>query len=112
MGDFSFSATAECDICGAYLSASDEECDHGGEDIQTFVFRRLNGGRESMVGVESVATRKWHVLADKVDDNWIAYEYIGTREQVERRLSIGLWDSVSDLPKVSMAIDAPDDVEP
>jgi hypothetical protein len=109
MSDFSFSATAECHVCGEYLSASDEECDHDGYDVQTFVFRRLNSGRESMVGVESVATRKWHDLEEKVDDDWLAYEYIGTREQVEKRLS-KYWDSVEDLPQISMSIHAPDDV--
>lgn len=97
-------------MCGAYLSSSDEECDHDGYDVQTFVFRRLKGGRDSMTGVESVATRKWHDLREKVGDDWIAYEYIGTREQVNNRLKMRAWDSVSDLPQVSMSIHAPDDV--
>jgi hypothetical protein len=110
MTDFTFTSTSECDVCGAYLSSSDEECDHDGYDVKTFTFRRLNEGRESMTGVESVATRKWHDLEEKVGDDWIAYQYIGTREQVESMLSGTMWDDVSDLPMISMSTDAPKDV--
>lgn len=110
MGDFTFSATAECDVCGAYLSSSDEECDHNGETVDVRVFRRMHEGRDSLVGVETVPSRKWHELKDRVGDDWIAYQYLGTKDQVNKMLQSGMWDGVDDLPKVSMSLDAPKDV--
>lgn len=98
MSDFSFSATAECDLCGAYLSSSDEECDHDGESVDTHVFRRFNGGRESMQGVESTIGYKWDALEEKLGDEWKEYFWLGTREEVERMLKMPSWESVEDLP--------------
>jgi hypothetical protein len=109
MSDFSFTATAECDLCGRYLSSSDEDCDHGGHPVETHVFRRLFGGRDSMTGVESTVRHKWHKLEEKVGDDWIAYQYLGPRCSVTTMLN-GTWDSVEDLPVASTSVDAPDDV--
>jgi len=109
MTDFTFTSTAECDKCGAYLSASDEECDHDGQPVDVHVFRRINEGRESMIGVECAIRYKWHALEEKIGEDWIAYQWLGTRESVENMLN-GYWDSVEDLPKRAMSLDAPSDV--
>lgn len=103
MSDFTFSATAECEKCGAYLSESDEDCDHDGRAVHTHVFRKLGEGRDSMVGVESTTPYKWERLEETVD-NWICYQYIGPRSSVENMISHG-WDSVADLPVQEMATD-------
>lgn len=106
MSDFSFSSTAECELCGAYLSSSDEDCDHNGQDVAKHVFRRIASGRESMVGVKCCRTMAWDKLKEKVGDDWIGYEYLGTKEYVNENLSAGTWDSVSDMPRQAMALSA------
>lgn len=110
MSNFSFTATASCDKCGAFLSSSDEDCDHNGDTVSVHVFRRMGAGRDSMKGVESTARHKWHRLEDKVGSEWVTYEYLGRRESVESMLSSGLWNGIADLPKRGMSLDAPSDV--
>lgn len=110
MTEFTFSATAECDLCGAYLSSSDEDCDHDGQPVDVHVFRRLSDGRESMIGVECAIRYKWYALEEKVGDDWIAYQWLGTRESVENMLSGNMWESIEDLPHRAMSLDAPNDV--
>lgn len=110
MSDFTFTSAAQCELCGNHLSSSDEDCDHDGTPVDTYVFRRLSGGRETMKGVECAESYKWHKLEEKVGDDWIAYQFIGSRSHVEGMLSEPMWDGVSDLPIRSMATHAPDDV--
>ncbi len=109
---FSFTATARCDKCGEYLSSSDETCDHNDSTTATHVFRRLSEGRESVIKVESTAGWKWYALKEAVEDDWIAYQYIGEETAVEYRLqsSVGA-DTISGLPAITMSLDAPDGVE-
>ena len=107
---FSFTATAQCDYCGQLLGSSDEECDHDGEPVDTRVFRRLGEGRESLVGVECTPRYKWYKLAEEIGEDWIAYEYLGTKDHVNSMLDGNFWDGVADLPKISMSVDAPSDV--
>lgn len=103
MTDFDFSATANCDECGAYLSSSDEDCDHDGYPVNTHVFRRLGEGRESMEGVESTVRYKWDALEQRVGDRWIAYEWLGTKESVTNAIGTH-WESVEELPALSMSL--------
>lgn len=110
MSNFSFTATARCDKCGTYLSSSDEECDHDSEPVDKRLFRRIGEGRDSLVGVLTTPRWKWYRLKEKVGDDWIAYEYLGTKDHVNSMLDGVMWDSVEDLPKISMSIDAPKDV--
>jgi hypothetical protein len=107
---FSFTATAQCDLCGQLLSSSDEECDHEGRNVDAHVFRRLGEGRESLVGVRAVPTWKWHKLAEDVGEDWIAYEYLGRKRNVNMMLEKGFWLSVEDIPNISMSYQAPDGV--
>jgi len=110
MTEFTFTSTSECDLCGAYLSSSDEDCDHDGQSVGVHVFRRMNEGRDSMVGVECAIRYKWYKLEEKVGEDWIAYQWLGTRESVESMLSGAMWDDVEDLPMRAMSLDAPSDV--
>lgn len=107
---FSFTATAQCDYCGQLLGSSDEECDHEGRPVANHVFRRLQGGRDTLVGVKATARWKWYKLAEDVGEDWIAYEYLGTKEHVNNMLDGNFWETVEDLPKISMSVDAPNDV--
>lgn len=107
---FSFTATAECDKCGAMLGSSDEECDHDGFTVNNHVFRRLGEGRESLVGVEATTSWKWYKLAEKQGEDWIAYEYIGTKAHINAILDSDTWDRVEDLPNITMSANAPQDV--
>jgi hypothetical protein len=106
---FSFTATAKCDYCGQLLSDSDEECDHDGHDVQKHVFRRMGEGRDSIVGVETTARYKWYKLAHEVGEDWIGHEYLGEKGSVNAMLAAS-WESVEDLPKQAMSLDAPRDV--
>jgi hypothetical protein len=45
-----------------------------------------------------------------VGDDWIAYQYIGTKKQVNRWLTHGQWGGIEDLPMISMSTSAPSDV--
>lgn len=107
---FSFTATAQCDYCGELLGSSDEECNHNGASVKKRLFRRIGGGRESLIAVKSCPEWKWHKLAEAEQDDWIAYEYLGTKDHVNTMLEQRMWQSVADLPKMQMCADAPDDV--
>lgn len=110
MSDFTFSATTQCDLCGTYLSSSDETCDHNGKTISVHLFRRLREGRDSLIGVESAPSQKWNLLEEKVGDDWIAYQYIGTRSTVTSMLSGGhTWNTIEELPLIEMSIHASKD---
>lgn len=110
MSDFTFTATARCDVCGQYLSSSNEDCDHNGVTAEKHVFRQMGNGRESLVGVRATPKWKWYQLEEIVGDDWIKYEYLGSKDTVNNLLNSSTWDSVEDLPKVSMSLDAPSDV--
>ncbi len=108
MSNFSFKATAECQLCGAFLSSSDEDCGHDGREVHSQVFRRIGGGRDDIVGVKSTTPHKWHKLEEKVGDDWIAYQWLGPRESVNSMLH--LWGDIEDIPHRAMSVDAPNDV--
>lgn len=108
MTDFTFTSTSECDMCGKYLSSSDEECDHDGHTVETHVFRRMNEGRDSMVGVKSTTQHKWYALEEKIGDDWIAYQWLGTRDEVNS--SLKRYDCFAKIPMRAMSLDAPTDV--
>jgi hypothetical protein len=109
MTDFDLSASAECDICGAYLASSHEECDHNGQPVETHVFRRVGEGRESLVGVETVIRQKWNALEEAVGDDWIAYQWLGTQKTINTMLNGPSWESVEDLPSREMSATASKD---
>lgn len=105
---FSFTATAQCDACGQLMSSSDEDCDHEGKPVKTHTFRRMGEGRDSLVGVQTVFDWKWYRLKEKVGEDWRAYQYVGTKQQVNNMLPS--WGSVEELPMRAMSLDAPKDV--
>lgn len=109
MSDFTFTSTAECESCGAYLSSSSDDCDHDGRTATERVFRRLREGRESLVAVTATKDYKWHKLAENVDE-WIAYQYIGTWGEVNTMLGQSCWQAIEELPTMETSLDAPSDV--
>jgi hypothetical protein len=109
MGDFTFTSTAECDECGAYLSSSDTECEHDGRTSTKRIFRRLHEGRDSLVCVTATKDYKWHKLADNMDE-WIAYQYLGTWDEINSMLTQSCWSSIADLPAAETSLNAPRDV--
>lgn len=105
---FSFTATAQCDACGQLLSSSDEDCDHDGRSVDAHVFRRLGEGRESLIAVETTILWKWYRLKELVEDDWIAYQWLGTKEYVNSLLTPER--GIKELPHIEMSCDAPQDV--
>jgi hypothetical protein len=110
MSDFTFTSTAECEKCGAYLQSSDEDCDHDGRSVNTQVFRQFGGGRDSLQGVESTDLHKWHALSEKLGDEWWKHEWLGHKESVNAMLRKSSWSSVAELPSKAMAHRAPEEL--
>ena len=113
MSDFSFTSTAVCDYCGNMLGSSDEECDEcEPEDRKQQVFRRLTseGDSPDTIMVDAVGQHRWHKLEEEVGEDWIAYEWLGPRESVQKMVGSYMWETIQDIPKRQMSIDAPDDV--
>lgn len=100
---FSFTATAQCDLCGAYLSSSDEECDHEGENVTYQMFRRI--GTDELLSVEASDSWKWQRL-EELRDDWIAYQWLGSKERVKSFVSTPTWDGPEDVPHLEMSVDA------
>lgn len=113
MSDFSFTSTAECTYCGNMLGSSDEDCDEcSPADREQQVFRRITSTEDSpdTIMVEAVGQHRWHRLQSEVGDDWIAYEWLGPRPSVQRMVGTYMWDSIQDIPKRQMSLDAPKDV--
>lgn len=95
---FEFSATAQCDLCGAYLDSSDEMCEHDGGQIRQHVFRRLSS--DNLFIVRASDDHKWQKVADTKGEEWYAWVYLGTKPHVARQRGT---HSVEDLSHISMA---------
>jgi hypothetical protein len=91
------------------LSSSDADCDHNGEPVSDHIFRRLSEGGDSLVSIEATRGWKWFKLKEEKGDDWIAYQYLGTREQAEKMYADS--GDVSSLDAKALSIHAPDGVE-
>lgn len=114
MGDFTITATAECDYCGNLLGASDEECDEcNSSDRKTQMFRKIRANPEDIetIAIEATYQHKWYKLADELGEDWIGYEWLGPQESVRNMVRSAAWDTINDIPKRGMSTDAPNDVE-
>jgi hypothetical protein len=114
MGDFSFTATAECHYCGNLLGSSDDECENcSDDDREQHVFRKMDAddGPIETIMVEATMRYKWYKLHDEIGDDWIAYEWLGPRPSVQRMLEMDVWDTLQDIPQREMSLDAPNDVD-
>lgn len=105
---FSFTATAECEMCGALLSSSEETCSHDGEEVKEHVFRRLEQPDAEII--ESCGSWAWYKLAETVGKDWIAYQYLGTEQLVESKISSTVFPEFANLTPIAHSIDAPSDV--
>lgn len=106
---FSFSATARCDLCGEYLESSDANCDHKGQKPTEQVFRHLS--KDKTVCVEACPGWHWQSLKNMEGDEWIAYKWLGPKSLVKSMVGTVTWDTIDDLPHMSMSTDAPSEVE-
>lgn len=105
---FSFTATAQCEQCGQLLSSSDETCDHNGEEVDKFVFRRLT--QEDAEIIESTPSWRWHKLAQQVGEDWIAYQYLGRKSDVEIMVAEDVHPHFTEIRPRAISTDAPDSV--
>lgn len=108
---FSFSATARCNLCGEYLSSSDEECDHKGQKPVENMFRRIGEGEPNVVSVRACPGFHWYALKDMVGEDWIAYQWLGPKGMVKNMVGMSSWETIDDIPYRSMSTDAPKEVE-
>lgn len=66
--DFNFTASAECDRCGKYLSSSDADCDNCDDyPLRRYHFIRIGSGDIELVWAIT-PVRAWAELHDVVDD--------------------------------------------
>jgi hypothetical protein len=91
---FDLSATARCDLCGAALVDSDDDCDnHVAEDVGLHIFRRLTSPQTQ--AIRATRAHSWDKLRDLKGDDWIAWFYIGDRELVHSKLQSATIETVS-----------------
>ena len=106
---FTITASAECRYCGNLLSSSDEDCDQcSWETRDCHLFRRI--GSANLYAVYATFEHRWEAFRDRITDDWRAWEYLGTRSLVQAMLDGTIFDSVEDLPRRELSIDAP--IEP
>lgn len=53
---------------------------------------------------------RWHKLADQLDEEWKAYEWLGPRESVQNMVGRYMWETIQDIPRRQMSHEAPSDV--
>lgn len=106
MTDFSFTATASCQYCGALLSSSEETCDDCCEDeIYQQMFRRMTGDSSETVAVRSTLLHKWDRLEEVVGGDWQSYQWLGPRSEVQSMVGREPWPSIEDVPYRAMPHD-------
>jgi hypothetical protein len=106
---FEFSSTAQCEYCGNYMSTSTGECDeHTVDELSLYYFRHLSTG--DVFVVRSTYDHMWYKLADMKGEDFISWEFIGDRQYVYSMLSVSYNDSVEDIDRLLMSVDAPADV--
>lgn len=106
---FSFSATAQCDLCGEYLSSSEEDCEHNGAEPIQSMFRRI--GTSEAVTVRACPGWHWYKLKDVVGEDWIAYEWLGPKPSVQNMVGTVSFEELSDVPSQEISTNAPEGVE-
>lgn len=105
---FSFTATAQCEMCGQLLGSSEDSCSHQGEPVKEHVFRRLE--QENAQIVEACGSWSWYKLAESVGEDWIAYQYLGSPESVESKIQSDVFPTFDKLKPLALSLDAPSDV--
>jgi len=105
---FSFTATAQCEMCGQLLGSSEEECSHDGEPVEEHVFRRLEQPDAEIV--EACPSWSWYKLAESVGEDWIAYQYLGSPKSVESKIESSVFPGFAKLKPLALSPNAPSDV--
>ncbi|AGM11454.1 hypothetical protein M199_gp212 [Halogranum tailed virus 1] len=109
MAGFSFTALAECEMCGAPLSSSDEDCENcaEAEDV-LLVFRKLNTHETKTLAVSMMADRTfiWEKFAKSLDgEDPLPWVILGLSDTVEGLLEGVMFDDITDLKHNGMTID-------
>lgn len=106
---FSFTALAECDMCGEPLSSSDEECDACAEaEVVMMVFRRLQSHETRTIEVSMMVDNDflWEKFARSLDgEDPLPYVLLGTNDFVESMLDSFSVDDITDIKHRQMTID-------
>lgn len=108
MSDFSFTASAQCQYCGNLLASSDEECDDCDRSDRAQQFFRKVAGDDSLpktISLSATIEYKWDKLEAELGDDWIAYEWLGPREDVRGLLKMDHYTSVEDVPRRATSLD-------
>jgi len=105
MTDFTLTSAATCDVCGATLGSSDDSCEHDSDDVKTYVFREI--GSSTLEGVYAVPAYEWNALEQKVGDEWIAYELLGSMATVNSKIKVLRCTNIEEIPKQTHPINGP-----
>jgi hypothetical protein len=73
------------------------------------MFRHLV--EDNIVSVEACPGFHWYALKDMVGEEWIAYGWLGPKSSVKSMVGLVSWETIDDLPNMSMSLDAPNGVQ-
>jgi len=110
---FSFTALAECEMCGAPLSSSDEDCDECAESEDVLlIFRRLTSHETRTLPVSMMADRDfiWEKFAKSLAsesgvEDPLPWMLLGINDTVEALLEGPSVDDITDISHNGMTID-------
>lgn len=108
---FNFTATARCHLCGNYLGSSEEECDHDGQEPTENMFRSIGEIEPEIVSVNACPGWHWQSLKKFVEEDWIAYQWLGPKTLVKNMVDGENYESVEQVPYRTMSHQAPESVE-
>jgi len=98
---FTFVEPERCARCGSYKK---DECDHTHEN--DYLFRHVVD--KEIVEINAVGEHRWQVLKDCVGEEWLLYEYIGTKESVEYEINNMHMGGIEDIPHIDTPENAPE----
>ena len=108
MAGFSFTALAECEMCGAPLSSSDEECTDCEEAEEVLlVFRKLNSHETKTLPISMMADRNfvWEKFAKSLDgEDPLPWVILGLSDTVESMLEGCIFEDITDIKHNGMTI--------
>jgi len=92
MSNFSFTATAQCDRCGNYLSSSDEECDEClGMPLISYHFVDITGNSSEKIVIDAVNSRQaWQKLSDRDHDSPLVWKCEETGDMTIHARQMGI----------------------
>jgi len=112
MSNFTFSAPGSCQYCGTLLGHG-EDCDNcSKEQREQHFFRGIGSTEPETLTIESTMDFRWYKLANEIGQDWIKYEWLGTRDDVNGMIGIEMWDDIREIPRRQHPTEVPEGPDP